>query len=112
MIARAKQRSFSTVDLPTWVGATLVRHFSRPPAAKKRLDWSVQYRRRCADALVFLENVRLVDLINSADRSVTLTSEGVTVVRQLSARSDEIGLLCRGLSRAYRAADRYGLELL
>src|ERR1039458_3213785 len=60
VVARAKKGSLATADLAAWTGATLGRHFSGIEAAHRKLEWSFQHRRRCADALVFLENVQLL----------------------------------------------------
>ena len=112
IVARGKNGALATADLAAWTGATLGRHFSSIEAAHRKLEWSLQHRRRCADALVFLENVKLVVVQETPGRSVRCTPDGLAFVGSLLRRVDEIGLFCRGLDRSYRAVEHHGLELL
>ncbi len=112
IVARAKKGTLATADLAAWTGATLGRHFSSIEAAHRKLEWSLQHRRRCADALVFLENVQLVVVEEKPHRCVRCTDKGLEFVRSVLGRADEVGFVSRGLIRAYRAVEHHGLELL
>lgn len=112
VIARKKQGEFLTADLAAWSGATLSRHFSGIEAARRKLEWSIEHRRRCADALVFLENIELVTVQETPHRSVRCTDKGLDFIRKLFPLQDEVGVLARGLDRSYRAVEKRGLELL
>ena len=112
IVSRKKQGEFSTSDLAAWTGATLSRHFSGIQAARRKLEWSIEHRRRCADALVFLENIELVTVEETPHRAVRCTDRGLDFIRHLLPLQDEVGLLVRGLDRSYRAVEARGLELL
>lgn len=112
IVAREKKGAFATADLAAWVGATLGQHFSGIHAARRKLEWSLPHRRRCADALVFLENVQLVVVQEAPYRCVRCTAAGLEFIRKVLQSSDEIGVFCRGLIRSYRRVEHHGLELL
>lgn len=112
VITRARKGGLETADLAAWTGAALGHHFSSIQAAHRKLEWSIQHRKRCADALVFLENVALVIVEEKPSRTVRCTTGGLDVVRKLLRRPDEVGVLARGLDRAHRAVEHHGLELL
>jgi hypothetical protein len=111
IVGQGKKGDLCTADLAAWTGATLGNHFSGIGAARRKLEWSLQHRRRCADALVFLENVGLVRVIEGAARSVRCTDTGYEFVRKLLHQADETGVFCRGLERSYRAVEHHGLHL-
>ncbi len=112
VVARAKKGELATADLVAWTGATLSRYFSGIQAARRKLEWSLQHRRRCADALVFLENVRLINVQETPHRTVHCSHQGLDFARKLLRQPDEVGVLVRGLDRSYRAVELKGLELL
>jgi len=111
IVSQGKKGELCTADLAAWTGATLGNHFSGIDAARRKLEWSIQHRRRCADALVFLENVGLVTITQGQDRSVRCTDTGYTFVRKLLQQADETGVFCRSLERSYRAVEHHGLRL-
>jgi len=112
IISRAKKSGLQTKDMATWTLGTLVKHFEALRIARGRIQWSVLLRRRCADALVFLEDTGLAGVHETPDRTIHLTIPGREFVGKLSRSSDEVGVLVRQLERAYRAVDQGGLELL
>jgi hypothetical protein len=112
IISRAKKSGLLTKDMATWTLGTLVKHFEALRIARGRIQWSVLLRRRCADALVFLEDAGLAGVHETPDRTIHLTVPGREFVGKLSRSSDEVGVLVRQLERAYRAVDQGGLELL
>ncbi|HEY4014309.1 MAG TPA: hypothetical protein VGM06_13290 [Polyangiaceae bacterium] len=112
VIARARRSGLQTADLATWTLGTLVRHFDALRLARGRIQWSVLLRRRCADALVFLENVGLASVVEGPMRTVHISANGRDFVAKLSRSADEAGVLVRQLQRAHRAVEQGGLELI
>ena len=70
VIARDKDGLLDTASVPTWIGATLTKHFDDSAAIRKQLEWSLEYRRRCADCIVFLENVGLITVTHGSVRTI------------------------------------------
>ena len=70
VIARDKDGLLDTASVPTWIGATLTKHFDDSAAIRKQLEWSLEYRRRCADCIVFLENVGLITVPHGSVRTI------------------------------------------
>lgn len=112
VIARARTSGLPTTDVTTWTLATLVRHFDALRVVRGRIQWSVALRRRCADALVFLENVGLASVQEVPVRTLSISGEGRDFVGRLSRNADELGVLVRELERAHHAVEQSGLELL
>ena len=111
-IVRARHTSLPTSDVATWTLGTLSRHFEALRLSKSHLRWSVLLRRRCADALVFLETSQLIAVQEGPPRTLKLTLNGREFIRKASAGTDETGVLARQLARAHQSVARAGLELL
>jgi len=112
VIARARRSGLPTRDLATWTVGTLVKHFEALRLARGRIQWSVVLRRRCADALVFLENVGLAGVREVPMRTVYISTSGRDFILKLARAADEAGVLVRQLERAHHAVEQGGLELL
>jgi hypothetical protein len=112
VIASSSKLGLGTADVGSWATATLMRHFEELNLSRGRLRWSILIRRRCADALVFLEQAGLIVVREAPERAAYLTKEGRDFVRNAASGADEIGVLTRQLRRAHRAAEHTGLELL
>ena len=112
VVARARKGGLPTVDIATWTLGTLSKHFDALRLARGRIQWSVLLRRRCADALVFLENVGLAGVHENPVRTVHITASGRAYLGKISRGTDEVGVLVRQLGRAYRAVEQGGLALL
>ena len=112
VIARDRNGRLDTANVPSWVGATLTKHFDDSSAVRKQMEWSLDYRRRCADCIVFLENVGLIAVTLDSARTIRCTEKGQYFVREALKKADEIGVLTRGLLKAHRIVDHHGLELL
>lgn len=112
VVARPRRAGLPTTDVATWTLGTLVRHFNPLRIARGRIQWSFLLRRRCADALVFLENVGLVSIHETPTRTVHISLTGRDLMTKLFRRADEAGVLVRELERAHRTVMQGGLELL
>lgn len=112
VIARARKSGLATTDLATWTLATLVKHFETLKLSRGRIQWSVLLRRRCSDALVFLENASLASVREAPARTVMISTSGRSFIGKLERNTDEIGVLVRRLQRANRAVEQSGIELL
>lgn len=111
VVAKGRDGDLKTADVPTWVGATLAKHFDGSALIRRQLDWSLDYRRRCADAIVFLENLELVEVSGDGVRSIRCTGRGQRFVRDALRQANETGILVRGLTKAHRILEYHGLEL-
>lgn len=111
IVSHGKKGELCTADLAAWTGATLGNHFSGIQAARRKLEWSLQHRRRCADALMFLENAGLVTVSEAHMRTVRCTEAGYELVRKLLHLGAETGAFCRSLERSYRIVEHHGLQL-
>lgn len=110
--ARARKSGLPTSDMATWTLGILAKHFEALRLARARIQWSVLLRRRCADALVFLENIELAGVHESPARVIHITVKGRDFIGKLSRGASEAGVLVRQLERAHRAIEQGGLELL
>lgn len=111
VLARAKKGELLTSEMTTWTCATLARHFRDARDGRRRVDWSFALRRRCADALVFLENRGLVTVLEAPQRRVKASASGLDFLRKALKATSELGVLVRALDRAHRAVGQTGLEL-
>jgi len=111
VVAKGRNGDLKTADVPTWVGATLTNYFDGSAVIRRQLDWSLDYRRRCADALVFLENLELVKIPGDGIRSIQCTERGQRFLRDALREANEAGVLVRGLTKAFRIVEYHGLEL-
>jgi hypothetical protein len=112
VVGRCLRAGVATADLTTWTLATLLRHAQVERGARDRIQWSAALRRRCADALTFLETALLVRVEEAGGRTLFVSTEGHDLVRRLSAAPDEAGVLVRGLERACSALQKGGLTLI
>lgn len=111
VVSKERNGQLSTSDAPAWVGATLTRHFDNSTAIRRQLEWSLDYRRRCADAIVFLENIGLIIVSGGDPRHITCTPRADRFLREARLYENEIGVLVRALTKAYRIVEYHGLEL-
>lgn len=73
------------------------------------LEWSITLRRRCAEALTFLEIVTLVEVRGHELRTVELTPQGKELLARGLRDETDLGQLLRSLMRAQaRASLRRG----
>jgi hypothetical protein len=112
VVSSARKDGVATADLGTWTLATLAKHFEALRLSRSHLRWSVLLRRRCADALIFLEEMHLVIVRQAPNRCASATLPGKDFLRTAAAGPDELGVLTRQLRRAYRAVEHTGLQLL
>jgi hypothetical protein len=101
-----------TSELASWTGATLGHYFYGAQAARRKLEWSLEHRKRCADALLFLENLELATIEEVPERQIRCTQAGLQFLNERTKKPDEIGTMIRGLDRSCRSIDLEGLQLL
>jgi hypothetical protein len=97
MMIIARRSPFRTVALGRNVAMLLVEHFAALRRAPHGLETSLTLRRRCADALAFLEAAGLVDVSRDSQRVVTLTTAGKKQIDRGRRDSSDLGLLIRQL---------------
>lgn len=112
IIAHYRRPGIPNVDLSAWVLGTLVKRSEALRLMKARLGWSVALKRRCADALVTLEDMQLASVSSGTDRIVRATPGGHGLIRGLVQKPNELGTLVRDIERAYKALELTGLLLL
>jgi len=93
----ARRTPFPTVVLGRKVAMLLVEHFAALRRSPPGLDTSLTLRRRCADALAFLEAVGLVSISQDTQSIVSLTAAGKTHFDHASREETDLGLLIRQL---------------
>ena len=95
----ARKTPFRTVALGRKVALVLVEHFKALQRSPHGLETSLTLRRRCADALAFLEAANLVSVSKDSRREVTLTTEGRKHLDRGARDASDLGLLIRELTR-------------
>lgn len=99
VMAIARRTPFRTVALGHNVALLLVEHFSALRRSPHSLETSLTLRRRCADALAFLEAAKLAAVSPDSRREVTLTVEGKRYFDRAAREANDLGLLLRELLR-------------
>lgn len=93
----ARKDSFRTAVLGTNVALLLVEQFVALRRMPHGLATSLTLRRRCADALAFLESAAMVSISQTGERMVSLTQAGKDHLDRGSRDSGDLGLLVRQL---------------
>jgi hypothetical protein len=93
----ARRTPFQTVALGRSVAMLLTEHFSALRRSPHGLQTSLTLRRRCADALAFLEAAGLVTVSADERRDVALSVSGKQHVDKMSRDRTELGLFVRQL---------------
>lgn len=93
----ARNERFCTVDLGRRVAMLLVEHFVALRHSRHGIEMSFTLRRRCADALAFLEAAGLAAVSEDRQRIITLTPVGKNHIDHGSRDSSDLGLLIRQL---------------
>jgi hypothetical protein len=107
----ARRTPFRTVALGRSVAALLVEHFSALRRSTHGLGTSITLRRRCADALAFLEVAQLVTVSEDRDRIITLTDIGKKHIDGCMREPSDLGLLMRQLRITQeRVKARFGTD--
>lgn len=99
MMVIARRTPFRTVALGRNVAMVLVEHFSALRRSPRGLKTSLTLRRRCADALAFLEAAKLVAVSPDSRREVTLTLAGKRHLDRAAREASDLGLFIRDLIR-------------
>jgi hypothetical protein len=95
----AKLDSLTSVQVGRRVALLLIEHF-KSLRDVGTLEWSITLRRRCAEALTFLEAAQLVLVEGQDIRAIVLTSAGKDVLSQGLREESDVGQLARALVRA------------
>jgi hypothetical protein len=93
----ARRTPFSTTLLGRRVTSLLVEHFTALRQSSHGLETSITLRRRCADALAFLEAAGLTAVSQDRQRIVTLTQEGKSHLDRAARDATDLGLFVRQL---------------
>lgn len=111
VMLRRRGRPIPVADCSVLTAAVLGHRFLqfRPMAS---LEWSVAHRRRCADALVFLEASGLVRIALEAPRSAMCSEQGREFINTMLRASTQPGLLTREIDRSFRLVEKHGFRLL
>lgn len=94
----ARRTPFRTVALGRNVAMLLVEHFSALRQSPHGMGTSLTLRRRCADALAFLEAAKLVQVSADSRREVTLTPDGRRYLDRAAREKNDLGLFVRQLA--------------
>lgn len=100
ILVRARKRPFRTIHLGRIVSNALTDLFVALRRSPHGLETSLTLRRRCSDALAFLESARLVSITEDESRIITLTEAGRTHLDRSLRDTTDLGLLVRRLGTA------------
>lgn len=104
----SRHANISTDQVGRRVARLLIEHFKKLRDVGT-LEWSITLRRRCAEALTFLEASRIVEISVTEPRHVVVTALGKGIFARGLRDESDVGALCRGLVRASsRARARAG----
>jgi hypothetical protein len=93
----ARNAPFPTIILGRSVAMLLAEHFTALRHSAHVLEMSFTLRRRCAEALAFLESARLVAISEDRQRIVSLTHAGKAHIDSSGRDASDLGLLIRQL---------------
>jgi hypothetical protein len=107
----ARRTPFRTVALGRSVAMLLVEHFVALRQSPHGLETSITLRRRCADALAFLESAGLAMVSEDRERTITLTQAGKKHIDGCMRDTSDLGLLMRHLRITQeRVKARFGTD--
>jgi hypothetical protein len=93
----ARRTPFKTMIMGRSVALLLIEHFTELQRSAHGLETSLTLRRRCADALAFLEAAGLAMVSQDGQRIVTLTPAGKTHLDRSAHDGTDLGLFVRQL---------------
>jgi hypothetical protein len=111
IVTHGRKGLFTTSELSTWTAGVLTSYFDGLRASSRVLTWSPALRTRCADALVFLEDSGQVS-VTGPNRRVEITPAGRDFLAGCASDQADVGVLVRGLRRAFERTRGTGLRLL
>ncbi len=100
ILVTARKRPFQTMHLGRIVSSALTDLFIALRRSVHSLESSLTLRRRCAEALAFLESARLVSVSEDEKRVVRLTDAGRMKLDRSLRDATDLGLLVRRLGIA------------
>lgn len=99
IIVAVKMGQVHSFSVGRCVARLLVEHFGQLRTASNILEWSITLRRRCAEALAFLEATSLVRF-DETSRRIDLSAEGKALLARGLRNRNDVGQLVRGLVRS------------
>ena len=112
ILVTARKKSFRTMHMGRIVAAVLTDLFIALRRSTQGLETSLTLRRRCAEALAFLESAQLVIVSDDEKRFVTLTDTGRLHLARSLRDTTDLGLLMRRLGTALdRGTAREGRDV-
>jgi hypothetical protein len=110
MVVAAKT-PLTTTSVGSKVALLLIEQFGALRRSPHSLEISLTLRRRCADALAFLEAANLVVISSDTKRTVTLTKSGKEGIARARRDSSDLGFLVRQLLKNQgRVSGRVGSD--
>jgi len=107
----ARKTPFRTMTLGRSVAALLIEHFPALRSSPPCLENSITLRRRCADALAFLEAAQLVVVSEDHERTIVLSEIGKKHFDTRTREASDLGLLARQLRITQeRVKARFGAD--
>jgi hypothetical protein len=100
ILVTARKRAFRTMHLGRIISSALTDLFIALRRSPHGLETSLTLRRRCAEALAFLESARLVSISADENRVITLTDTGRSHLDRSLRDTTDLGLLVRRLGTA------------
>jgi hypothetical protein len=112
ILVSARKRSFRTMYMGRIVSSVLTDLFIALRRSTEGLETSLTLRRRCAEALAFLESAQLVTVSDDDKRFVVLTESGNSHLARSLRDTTDLGLLMRRLGTALdRGTAREGRDV-
>jgi hypothetical protein len=93
----ARNTPFPSMILGQNVAMLLAEHFTALRHSTHVLEMSFTLRRRCAEALAFLEAAKLVAISGDRQRTISLTPAGKAHIDSSGRNASDLGLLIRRL---------------
>jgi hypothetical protein len=112
ILVTARRKSFRTMHMGRIVSSVLTDLFTSLRRSTQGLETSLTLRRRCAEALAFLESTRLVEVSDDEKRFIVLTDAGRAHLLKSFRDTTDLGLLMRRLGTALdRGTAREGRDV-
>lgn len=112
VIAHQRRGDFDTSEMGRAASAVLSQMCFKENTPVKRFEWSVTFRKRCAEALEFLELAEFARVGEHPPRQIEVTDAGKKFIDKALRSTKDLGALTRGLVRTHSQVMARGLQLL